>query len=120
MGSNGHDIGAVSDFRSGQPHRVTAVGRNLVVVRKDDTFFVMRDICPHQGAPLSNGVVDGTPAPCLPGEEIRLHRVGEILICPWHGWEFDLRSGLSLADSRRGRLSKHPVRIVGERVIVEL
>lgn len=120
MGSNGHEIGTVSDFRPGQPHRVNAAGRNLVVVRKDDAFFVFKDHCPHQGAPLSSGVVDGTPEPCLPGEEIRLHRIGEILICPWHGWEFDLRSGLSLADSRRGRLSRYTVRVEDERVIVEL
>lgn len=120
MGSKGYDIGAISDFPQGRPHSAKAAGQNFVVVRKDKKFFVLRDVCPHQGAPLSDGVVDGTPVPCLPGEEIRLHRVGEILICPWHGWEFDLCSGLSLADSRRGRLRRYPVRVEDNRVIVEL
>jgi nitrite reductase/ring-hydroxylating ferredoxin subunit len=39
---------------------------------------IVRDICPHMGAPLSEGAFD--PASC----ELR---------CPWHGYAFDARTG---------------------------
>ena len=119
MVSREHDVGAVSDFAPGRPHRLTVAGRPLVLVRKGETFFALRDICPHQGAPLSSGKVSGTPKPCLPGQEIVLHRVGEILICPWHGWEFDLSKGCAIANPRRGRVRTYPVRVKGDRVIVD-
>ncbi len=120
MASQEYDVGAISDFRSGQPYPLTIDGRRLVLVRNDDTFYAMRDVCPHQGASLSSGKISGTPVPCLPGEEIRFHRTGEILICPWHGWEFDLKAGHALAAPLRGRLQTFPVRIDNDRVIVEV
>ncbi len=93
-------------------------GRSLVVVRKDAAFYALRDTCPHQGGPLSLGRVSGTPDPCLPGDEVTLGREGEILTCPWHGWEFDMNTGRALADPLRRRVKTYPVRIRGNRVWV--
>jgi nitrite reductase (NADH) small subunit len=58
-----------------------------------------RNVCPHAGAPVCQGRVCGTT---LPGEvgEYSLAREGEILRCPWHGWEFDLLTGLQLVDPK--------------------
>ncbi len=120
MDSVEHDVGAVSDFEPGRPHRLQVAERPIVLVRKEEDFYALRDICPHQGAPLSAGIVSGTPKPCLPGEEIVLDRVGEILICPWHGWEFDLRKGQAIANPGRGRVKTYPVRVEGDRVMVDV
>lgn len=120
MGSAEHDVGAVSDFETGQAHRIQVLGQTIALVRKEEAFFALRDVCPHQGAPLSGGTVSGAPKPCLPGEEIVLDRIGEILICPWHGWEFDLRKGEAIVNPRRVRVKTYPVRVEGDRVKVAI
>ena len=58
-----------------------------------------RNVCPHAGAPVCAGHVCGTTAPSQVGEYI-LARQGEILRCPWHGWEFDLLTGEHLVDEK--------------------
>src|SRR5437660_1746670 len=38
-------------------------------------------------------------------------RLGEIIRCPWHGWEFDIRTGQSYCDPRRFRAKAYPVNV---------
>ena len=56
--------------------------------------------------------------PSAPGE-FRWGREGEILACPWHGWEFDLLTGKALADTRR-HLRLFPVTVEDDTVFVTL
>ena len=120
MRSRTFDIGAANDFPVGKPVRVAADGRALVVVRRANALYALRDVCPHQGAPLSAGHVEGTALPCLPGEEIVFGREGEVLICPWHGWEYDLRTGRSLVDPEKARVRAYPARVENGRALVEM
>ncbi len=114
------DVGAVGDFPAARPRRVVVDGRALVIVRRADSFFALRDTCAHQGARLSAGRVTGTTLPCAVGAPVQYGRQGEILRCPWHGWEYDLTSGVSIADPDRARVRSYPVRLQGDRVIVDL
>lgn len=120
MASRSIYIGSVDAFADGKPRRVEVDGRGLVVVRRGDILFALRDICPHQGALLSDGQVAGAVLPCRPGAEIELARDGEILVCPWHGWQFDLRTGRSLVDPDKIRVRVYTVRVEGGRALVEL
>lgn len=120
MTSSACDIGTVSEFAPGTPYCIEVAGRRLVVVRNGDRFYALRDTCPHQGAPLSAGSVQGTTLKRDVGDPIAFGRVGEILRCPWHGWEFDLKTGRSLIDPDKIRVRAYPVRVEGDRVIVEI
>jgi 3-phenylpropionate/trans-cinnamate dioxygenase ferredoxin subunit len=62
-------------------------------------FVAALNVCPHELAPVCRGRLGGTTLPSAPGE-YRWGRQGEILACPWHGWEFDLLTGRALADPR--------------------
>ena len=42
----------------------------------DGTFYALDGVCPHQGGPLGSGEVHNC-----------------IVTCPWHGWQFDVRTG---------------------------
>ena len=119
MTSRSHDLGAAVDFAPGRLCRVEVEGRALLILRQGEEVFALRDLCPHQGAPLSAGQVGGTPLPCRPGEEMVYGRVGEVLTCPWHGWEFDLRTGQALANPK-ARVRVYPVRQAGDRLLIEL
>lgn len=78
--------------------RVVPIGRYGVgVFNVNGEYHALSNHCPHRGAPLCVGEVEGT---VNAGEEpysLRWERDGELLRCPWHGWEFDIASGRALA-----------------------
>ena len=120
MGLRQVDVGPVAAFADGAVRRVEVEGRGLAIVRQGDTWYALRDVCPHQGARLSAGRGGGTALAHRPGAEIVLGRTGEILSCPWHGWEYDVRTGRSLCDPERVRVRTYPVCAEAGRVLVEL
>ncbi len=74
-------------------------GVELGVFRLSGQFYAYRNICPHAGAPVCEGKIAGTTRPSRVyeydyTEDIRVVR------CPWHGWEFDIRTGRHLVDER--------------------
>lgn len=70
------DIAAASDLADGALKGVTADDLELLLARVGDEFYAADDRCPHMGARLSDGVLEGT-----------------VVVCPRHGSRFDLRDG---------------------------
>jgi len=70
-------------------------------------IMAYRNACPHAGAPVCVGKISGTSLPSKVYEYI-YGSEGCILRCPWHGWEFDLRTGQHLVDPET-RLKELPV-----------
>jgi 3-phenylpropionate/trans-cinnamate dioxygenase ferredoxin subunit len=73
---------------------VTVRGREIAVFNLDGAFFALINRCPHAGAPLARGLRVGLSESDRPGCYTHT-RPGELLRCPWHGWEFDIRTGQS-------------------------
>ena len=96
-----YEVGAVSDFPAGC-HRVVIAGKREVgVFNLDGELFALPNICPHQFGPLCEGKVNGTTTcSAATGWKVAWEKAGEILSCPWHGLEFDIRTGKSLASPR--------------------
>jgi 3-phenylpropionate/trans-cinnamate dioxygenase ferredoxin subunit len=59
---------------------------------------------------LCEGPLIGLAQSSDPGE-IEYTRQGEILRCPWHGWEFDIRTGQSYCDPKRFRTRSYPAHV---------
>ena len=93
-------VGHADDVPEGACLRVEAAGRSLGIFRIGGQFRAVLNHCPHEGAPICRGTVRGTTLPSAPGT-FRWGRENEILVCPWHGWEFALDSGQCLTDRRR-------------------
>ncbi|MDJ0880868.1 MAG: nitrite reductase small subunit NirD [Gammaproteobacteria bacterium] len=68
----------------------------------DDEIFAIKDSCPHQGGPLSQGIVHGTT-----------------VTCPLHNWKIDLSSGQALAPDE-GCSHHFPVKIEDGEVFLGL
>ena len=95
------------------------IGRTRVVaIHSAGTIAVLRDACPHQGAPLSDGRLTGTMEPGAYGE-YRLARMGEVVRCPWHAWEFDMHTGCSLHDPQHDRVKAYRASVVQGGIYVE-
>jgi nitrite reductase/ring-hydroxylating ferredoxin subunit len=107
------------EIADGQARGFTVGRVELVVVRHGERFYALQGVCPHRGAALCDGVVGGTALPSEVGV-IRYGRDGEILRCPWHGWEYDITDGRSLHDPARQRVRAYPVEVRDGQVFVNL
>jgi 3-phenylpropionate/trans-cinnamate dioxygenase ferredoxin subunit len=113
-----HVVAAVGDIPPGGRKLVTVRGRPIAVFNLDGEFFGLLNRCPHQGGSLCEGVLTGLVESITPGE-YRYSRKGEILRCPWHGWEFDVRTGQSYCDPEKIRTKAYPVGVEAGQTVVE-
>ncbi len=86
-----HVIALVDELPPGTRKFVTIDERPIAIFNIKGEFFGLLNRCPHQGAALCEGPLIGLAQSSDPGE-IKYTRLGEIIRCPWHGWEFDIRS----------------------------
>lgn len=105
-----HVVAAVDEIPTGGRKLVDVDGREVVVFNVRGEFFALLDRCPHQGGSLCKGRLTGLVEAVGPGA-YRLSRPGEIIRCPWHGWEFDLRTGKSWCEPGRVRVRSYPVAV---------
>lgn len=105
-----HVVGRVRELALGERRIVEAEGRSIGVFNVDGSFYALKNSCPHQAAPLCLGSIKGMTMPSKPGEYIWA-REGEILRCPWHGWEFDLTTGRSIFNPHRTRVKAYDVTV---------
>lgn len=97
-----HVIARRGEIAPGGRKIVEVDGKSIGVFNVNGTLVAVLNACPHELAPVCAGQLRGTTLPSLPGEYKWGHD-GEILACPWHGWEFNLTTGACLTDKRRLR-----------------
>ena len=85
-------------------------GRSIGIFNLNGEFYALRNVCPHQFAPLCLGKVTGYNAPSEVGV-YDWRRQGEIIRCPWHGWEFDIKTGKSIFNPHKVRTKSYPVTV---------
>jgi 3-phenylpropionate/trans-cinnamate dioxygenase ferredoxin subunit len=115
--SRTHVVCPVADIPPGE-RSFTLVGRiSIGVFNVNGNLFAVRNICPHRGAKLCLGDIGGTMLPSKPSDFI-YGREDEVLTCPWHRWEFDIRTGRSLIEPDRFRVKTYRVGVEGSDVVI--
>jgi len=99
---------ATADLQPGDVRIVEVNGKQVGVYNVGDEFTAFLNFCPHEGAPVCAGRITGYAEADKPGE-LRYSRENELLCCPWHGWEFDLKTGECLVD--RCRLARYETQV---------
>jgi 3-phenylpropionate/trans-cinnamate dioxygenase ferredoxin subunit len=112
-----HVVGTVEEIPPGGRKVVEIAGRSIGVFNLNGEFFALRNRCPHQGGPLCLGKQSGFIRSSLPGE-YEYSRQGEIVKCPWHSWEFDIRTGQSWFDPKRVRVRQYDVTVAPAATLV--
>jgi 3-phenylpropionate/trans-cinnamate dioxygenase ferredoxin subunit len=94
------------DLKEGERILVDVNGRSIGVFNVDGEFYAVLNRCPHKGAQLCKGDVVEELTSERPGE-FKLGASGrKFLACPWHGWEFDLKTGRSWFEPGRTRAKR--------------
>lgn len=113
--------GRASEFADGDRRIIDADGAEIGVFRWEGQFYAYRNHCIHQGGPACEGLLMHKVQEVL-AEDMTYHGMrwdpDEIhFVCPWHGYEFDLRNGECVSD-RKLRLRSYPVEVRGDSVYV--
>lgn len=95
-----HRVCSASELLSRQQLEATLGERKIALFALDNRFVATDANCPHANGPLAEGEVDGC-----------------VLSCPWHGWTFDLTTGVS-PDDPCMKLEIFEVRVEGDDVLV--
>ena len=103
-------VGTVEEIPPGKRKIVDVAGRSIGVFNVGGDFFALLNRCPHQGGPLCTGNTLGFLRSAGVGEFI-YSRPGEVVRCPWHGWEYDLRTGQSWFDPARVLVRNYEVSV---------
>lgn len=96
-------IGIKSDLPAdGEAKEFDVNGTAVCIASVDGSYAALENMCCHQGGPLGQGVVmDGR------------------VVCPWHGWAFDPKTGAA-DQSPRLSVKVYSIRLEGDDVLVEL
>jgi nitrite reductase (NADH) small subunit len=96
-----HTLSPASRIREGQLLCFTIGDRRLVVGRTARGFFALDDACPHAGGSLSEGMLDAGA-----------------VVCPIHGYAYDVTTGEGLDDGAEVRV--HPCVLEGDVLRIQL
>jgi nitrite reductase/ring-hydroxylating ferredoxin subunit len=96
-------VAGVSEIAPGKAKQVTVNGRKVGIYNVNGTYYALEDTCTHRGAPLSEGECEGT-----------------VVVCPWHGAQFDLTSGSHLSPPASRGVASYKVQVVGDEIQVDV
>jgi 3-phenylpropionate/trans-cinnamate dioxygenase ferredoxin subunit len=113
-----HVVAPVDEIPPGTRKLVEVGGRAVVVFNLGGEFYALTNRCPHRGGSLYHGIQTGLVESKAPGDYCYSRR-GEMVKCPWHGWEFDIRTGKSWCDPAHVRIRQYRVAVKPGTELVE-
>ena len=76
-------------------------GKTVAVANVDGKFFCIDNTCLHRGGPLGQGELEGN-----------------VVTCPWHGWQYDVASGKTTMNPEIG-VACYAIEVRGEDIWVD-
>ena len=92
-------VAKTSDIEPGKMILVEVDDEDVAVANVNGEYYAFGAECPHAGGPLDEGDVEGN-----------------IVVCPWHGAEFDMTTGKALTMPASDSISTYQVRVDGEKI----
>ncbi|MBI2845140.1 MAG: Rieske 2Fe-2S domain-containing protein, partial [Chloroflexi bacterium] len=78
-------------------------GKDIALFNVNGQFFAIDDVCAHAGGPLSEGTLEGTT-----------------VTCPWHGSQYDVRSGQVLEGPALRGVASYKMKVEGRDIFIEV
>jgi 3-phenylpropionate/trans-cinnamate dioxygenase ferredoxin component len=96
-------VATVAEVAPGKAKQVTVNGRKVGLYCVNGSYYAIDDTCTHRGAPLSEGDCEGS-----------------VVVCPWHGAQFDVTNGSFLCPPASKGVASYTVQVVGDEIQVDL
>jgi len=93
-------VAVVSDVAPGNMKEITVNDKTIALCNLDGKFYALDNICLHRGGPLGQGYLDG-----------------EKVECPWHGWQYDVKTGATVMNPGM-QVATYEVKVEGSDVLV--
>ena len=107
-------VGELREFAEGGSRVLRVDEFEFGIFRQGDRLVAYENLCPHDGGPVCQGkVIPRVEEELAPDRTSRGLRFSERrnIVCPWHGWEFDMRNGQSWFDPQRVKVRSYPVAV---------
>ena len=104
-------VGKASEIKEGDRKVVTAGKREIGIFHKDGAFYAYSNTCLHQGGPACEGILINNVVDMIaPDRTYQGQTFGDEVhfVCPWHGYEYDLKTGECIGD-RKQKLRKYDI-----------
>jgi len=108
-----HYVIPTAELDPGDRVIVEIKGREIAVINANGELYAVGNHCPHMGGPTCQGSLSGTFSTDDEGEVV-YERENEIIACPWHGWEFDVKTGDHLGGTKKRLLTYNVVESGGD------
>jgi nitrite reductase (NADH) small subunit len=95
-------VANVADVPPGQGIVAEVNGKTLAVFNVGGEFHVIDNTCLHRGGPLGEGDLEG-----------------QVVTCPWHGWQFDVTTGWCVGNPS-AKVERYEVKLEGAEIRVLL
>ena len=113
-------IGKLTEFKDGD-RQIVRIGEDEIgVFRHEGEFYAYSNFCLHQGGPACEGLTIANVEERLRPDKtsMGLHFTNDMnFVCPWHGYEYDMKTGCHVKD-KRVKLRKYDVVTKGNDVYV--
>ncbi|MBI4175608.1 MAG: Rieske 2Fe-2S domain-containing protein [Candidatus Aenigmarchaeota archaeon] len=92
----------VDELKPGSSKTVSVKGQEIALHNVGGNVYATTNTCPHRGGPLGEGSLNG-----------------EVVTCPWHGWQFDVKTGVSPVVPT-AKVQTFQVKVEGDRILVDV
>jgi nitrite reductase (NADH) small subunit len=95
-------VAETSDIEPGSGKVVTVKDKTIALFNVDGTFYAIDNTCVHRGGPLGEGDLEG-----------------DLVSCPWHGWQYDVKTGIS-ATNPSAKVTAYEVKKDGSSIMISV
>ncbi|MCI0453790.1 MAG: non-heme iron oxygenase ferredoxin subunit [Candidatus Dadabacteria bacterium] len=97
------EVAKIGDIEPGQGMLVEVQGKEIALFNCDGSYYAIDNVCTHVGGPLSEGELEG-----------------DRVTCPWHGAEFDVKTGEVLGPPAKNSVRSYKVEVEGDSIKIEV